>query len=147
MRTQSFFIIFLLLALMVSPAAADKKGVQDKDTLKPTTIKNMGVTRDGDAELFCLDFTTARVPDLQTIDDEKNPRVFFDVIKVAEWNGQPKYDIKGNMIRQVRTGYTKGSQRLRVVLDLNAIYNYNIEPSFDERYNLFCVAISARNVR
>lgn len=145
MRTSVFALILIIAALMVSPAHADKNG--NKDTLTPTTIKNMGVTREGDAELFCLDFTQPRIPEIETIDDEKNPRVFFDVPGIAEWKGQATYDIEGTMIERVRTGYTQQTQKLRIVLDLNHVYNYSIEPSYDERYNLFCIAITARSVR
>lgn len=157
MRTKLFLSVFLVLTLMLSPAYAEKKKAKSKpapakteekkDTLATIFIKNMGVTKDGEAELFCLDFSAPRIPDLQTIDDPQTPRIFFDVVGVAEWKGQSTYDIKGSMIKQVRTGYDVQTQKLRVVMDLNAIYNYNVEPSYDDRYNLFCVAISARSVR
>ncbi|UZP68066.1 AMIN domain-containing protein [Desulfovibrio mangrovi] len=137
--------LVMICTLMVLPAHADKTKKEGK--LAPAVIKNMGVTKDGDAELFCLDFSDPRIPDLETIDDEKKPRLFFDVIEVKEWKGQKSYDIKGAMIKQVRTGYNAESKKLRVVLDLNPVYNYNIEPSYDDRYNLFCIAISARSVR
>ncbi|GFM33660.1 AMIN domain-containing protein [Desulfovibrio subterraneus] len=145
MRNSIFLALVILCTLMVSPSFADK--AKKGGHLVPTVIKNMGVTKDGDAELFCLDFSDPRIPDLETIDDESNPRLFFDVIEVKEWKGQSTYEIKGAMIRQVRTGFNNDSKKLRVVLDLNPKYNYNIEPSYDDRYNLFCIAISARSVR
>lgn len=146
MRLTAILFTVLCLALMPFSVSAEK-GKKDEKKLTPATVKNMGVTKDGDVELFCMDFSNPRVPDLQTIDDEANPRVFFDIPAIAEWKGQSTYEIKGSLIKQVRTGYNGKDKKLRVVIDLAPVYNYNVEPSFDDRYNLFCVAFSARSVR
>lgn len=105
----------------------------------------MGLSKDGDTELLCLDFTTPRYPDIKTLDNGK-PRVFFDIFGVERWDGKSKYDVDGTIIKSVRTGYSKERDRVRVVMDLNPRFTYDVRSAFDETKNLFCVGIAIRTI-
>ncbi len=142
-RLLAICLLAICFGALSSVPAMAKNGKQQA----PLTVKNIGVTREGDGELLCLDFSEPYVPELSTIDDAEKPRVFFDVQPVAQWKGKATYDVNGTFIHQVRTGHTEKEQRLRVVLDLDPRYNYMVKPSFNDEYNLFCIAISARSIR
>ena len=147
MRVVHFFAVLLFCTLMVSPVFAEKASSGAKEELTPITVNNIAFNYNDETELLCMDFSSPRIPDLETIDDAKNPRLYFDINSVSQWKGKSAYETKGIMVKQIRTGYDTKKKRLRVVMDLNAIYNYYIEYSFDERYNLYCVAISIRDIR
>lgn len=152
--TLLFFVVLgSLIASNVSAAQnsqtqndSAEQGIQPKSPPPagtPTQVINIGVTQQGDAELFCVDFNKPKIPDINTVDNG-SPRIFFDVRDVHEWKGQKRYDVNANYIKSVRTHHNTGQKSLRVVLDLSDQYNYRVDPSWVEAYYLFCISVSKR---
>lgn len=145
-------LILLALLLCAAPATALPAETGGEQTLQPkspppegtpTRVINIGVSRQGEADVFCIDFNKPRIPDLQTVDNGA-PRIYFDIPDIHEWSGAKRYDVNGTYIQAVRTHHNTDKKTMRVVLDLNDRYNYRVDPSWVEDYYLFCIAISKR---
>lgn len=73
----------------------------------------------------------------------KNPRIAIDILNVSSWDEHYKImPVKGHLIKQIRTHLHRNSETLRIVLDLDPVKNYTVNPIYYKAENIYCIEIS-----
>lgn len=80
------------------------------------------------------------VPKISTVEGG-HPKIVIDIKPVSSWSGPYRTLTNGNLIRQIRTILNRGSDTLRIILDLNHSENYHINQIYFEKRNIYCIEI------
>ena len=109
----------------------------------PLLVRNIYVKFEpaGHEKVF-IDFSREVAPEISSIGG-KDPRIVVDIKNVLSIRqGIKKIEVKGKLIRQVRSNLDLASRRLRIVVDLAPSRNYEVEPVFYKAEKLYMVDIS-----
>ena len=103
-------------------------------------IKSIKFELKKDRENVIIASNTFFVPKILTLEGDK-PRIVIDIKPVSSWSGRYKTPVKGHLIRQIRTHLNPGTNKLRVVLDLNHSENYFIKQVYYEKKNIYSIEV------
>lgn len=93
-------------------------------------------------ERVFIEFNREVTPEIFSIGG-KDPRIVIDVKNVLSMRqGLKKVDVQGRLIRQVRSNLDYASRRLRIVVDLAPLKNYDVEPVFYRAEKIYMVDIT-----
>jgi ketosteroid isomerase-like protein len=70
-----------------------------------------------------------------------HPKIVIDIKPVSSWSGPYRTLTNGNLVRQIRTILNRGSDTLRIILDLNPSEDYHINQIYYEKRNIYCLEI------
>jgi hypothetical protein len=103
-------------------------------------IKSIKFELKKDRENVFIASNTFFVPKILTLEGDK-PRIVIDIKPVSSWSGRYKTPVKGHLIRQIRTHLNPGTNKLRIVLDLNHSENYFIKQVYYEKKNIYSIEV------
>ena len=103
-------------------------------------IKSIKFELKKDRENVIIASNTFFVPKILTLEGDK-PRIVIDIKPVSSWSGRYKTPVKGHLIRQIRTHLNPGTNKLRIVLDLNHSENYFIKQVYYEKKNIYSIEV------
>jgi hypothetical protein len=103
-------------------------------------IKSIKFELKKDRENVFIASNTFFVPKILTLEGDK-PRIVIDIKPVSSWSGRYKTPVKGHLIRQIRTHLNPGTNKLRIVLDLNHSKNYFIKQVYYEKKNIYSIEV------
>jgi hypothetical protein len=109
----------------------------------PLMLRNISVKfgPEGHERVF-IEFNREVTPEIFSIGG-KDPRIVIDVKNVLSMRqGLKKVDVQGRLIRQVRSNLDYASRRLRIVVDLAPLKNYDVEPVFYRAEKIYMVDIT-----
>jgi hypothetical protein len=148
-----FFLIVGLIALHPAPGSGqDQKADNVSEEARtatasrkepPLLVRNIYVKFEpvGHEKVF-IDFSREAAPEISSIGG-KDPRIVVDIKNVLSIRqGIKKIEVKGKLIRQVRSNLDLASRRLRIVVDLAPSRNYEVEPVFYKAEKIYVLNIS-----
>lgn len=97
-------------------------------------------------EKVYIELNRFSVPQLIALEG-KNPRIAIDIHNVFLLNEHNTIPVNGYLIKRIRTYYSRNSETLRVVLDLNPVENYNAKPTYYKVDNKYCLEISHASLK
>ncbi len=97
-------------------------------------------------EKVYIELNRFSVPQLIALEG-KNPRIAIDIHNVFLLNENNTIPVNGYLIKRIRTYYSRNSETLRVVLDLNPVENYNAKPTYYKVDNKYCLEISHASLK
>jgi hypothetical protein len=150
----------LILALMgglillhpVSGAGQDQKTespAQESRTAQtsikepPLEVTNIAIKFEpaGHEKVF-IDFNRDVTPELFSIEG-KDPRIVIDIKNVSSVRkGLSRIQVRGKLIRQIRSNLDHASRQLRIVVDLSPSIRYDAEPAFYRAEKIYVLDIS-----
>ena len=80
------------------------------------------------------------VPKISTVEGG-HPKIVIEIKPVSSWSGPYRTLTKGTLVRQIRTILNRGSDTLRIILDLNPSENYHVNQIYYEKRNIYCLEI------
>ena len=69
------------------------------------------------------------------------PRIVIDVKQVQQWLGKTRIQVNGVQIKEIRIHLHKKEEKLRIVLDLNPVMDFMVEPRYYEVERLYCIHV------
>jgi hypothetical protein len=137
-------ILVLVAGLVLLHPAAGTGQDRKAESLSPETrtaaasrrepsleVKNIAVEFEpAGHEKVVIDFNRDVAPELFSIEG-KDPRIVIDLKNVASVRkGLTRIQVRGKLIRQIRSNLDHASRRLRIVVDLSPAISYEVEPAF-----------------
>ncbi|PKN60882.1 MAG: hypothetical protein CVU53_00780 [Deltaproteobacteria bacterium HGW-Deltaproteobacteria-11] len=113
----------------------------------PLEVKNIAVKFEpaGHEKVF-IDFNRDVAPELFSIEG-KDPRIVIDIKNVSSVRqGLTRINVRGKLIRQIRSSLDHASRQLRIVVDLSPSISYEVEPTFYRAEKMYVLDISAASV-
>ena len=113
----------------------------------PLEVKNIAVKFEpaGHEKVF-IDFNRDVAPELSSIEG-KDPRIVIDIKNVSSVRqGLTRINVRGKLIRQIRSSLDHASRQLRIVVDLSPSISYEVEPAFYKAEKIYVLDISAASV-
>jgi hypothetical protein len=113
----------------------------------PLEVKSIAVKFEpaGHEKVF-IDFNRDVVPELFSIEG-KDPRIVIDIKNVSSVRkGLTRINVRGKLIRQIRSSLDHASRQLRIVVDLSPSISYEVEPAFYRAEKIYVLDISAAPV-
>ena len=113
----------------------------------PLEVRNIAVKFEpaGHEQVF-IDFSRDVAPDLFSIEG-KDPRIVIDIKNVSSVRkGLSRIQVRGKLIRQIRSNLDYASRQLRIVVDLSPSMSYDVEPAFYRAEKIYVVDISEATV-
>ncbi|MFH1079594.1 MAG: AMIN domain-containing protein [Pseudomonadota bacterium] len=109
----------------------------------PLEVKNIAVKFEpAGHEKVIIDFNLDAVPELFSIEG-KDPRIVIDIKNVSSVrHGLSRINVRGRLIRQIRSNLDHVSHHLRIVVDLSPSINYEVEPAFYRAEKVYVLDIS-----
>ena len=106
-------------------------------------IKNMTFKKEKEGhEKFLIEFNRFNEPKIFSIDGKK-PRIVIDIHNVSSVrSGLSRIDVNGTLIKQIRTALDRKTNGMRIVIDVEANRNYEVDQTFYKAENIFVVDIS-----
>jgi hypothetical protein len=108
-------------------------------------IASIDFTMTDTSEKICVEFNIFRFPEIIPLEGEK-PRVAIDIKNIQVWDGDAVTPLDGNLIQNIRTYLNPKTDVLRIVMDLNPLEDYLVNPSFYTDRNVFCLEIIHQSV-
>jgi hypothetical protein len=109
----------------------------------PLEVKNIAVKFEpaGHEQVF-IDFNRDVAPELFSIEG-KDPRIVIDIKNVSSVRkGLSRIQVRGKLIRQIRSNLDYASRQLRIVVDLSPSMSYDVEPAFYRAEKIYVLDIS-----
>jgi hypothetical protein len=113
----------------------------------PLEVKNIAVKFEpaGHEKVF-IDFNRDVAPELFSIEG-KDPRIVIDIKNVSSVRkGLTRINVRGKLIRQIRSSLDHASRQLRIVVDLSPSISYEVDPAFYRAEKIYVLDISAAPV-
>jgi hypothetical protein len=89
-----------------------------------------------------IEFNRFNEPKIFSIDGKK-PRIVIDIHNVSSVrSGLSRIDVNGTLIKQIRTALDRKTNGMRIVIDVEANRNYEVDQTFYKAENIFVVDIS-----
>ena len=142
----------LILLHPVSGAGQDRKTespAQESRTAQtsikepPLEVTNIAVKFEpaGHEKVF-IDFNRDVTPELFSIEG-KDPRIVIDIKNVSSVRkGLSRIQVRGKLIRQIRSNLDHAARQLRIVVDLSPSIRYDVEPAFYRAEKIYVLDIS-----
>lgn len=93
-------------------------------------------------ERVFIEFNRDATPAISSIGG-KDPRIVVDIKNVLSIRqGLKRIDIRGKLVRQIRSNLDHASRQLRIVVDLVPSRNYDVEPVFYTAEKTYVIDIS-----
>lgn len=127
-----------------TPTAPPSSSAPASPKETPLEVKNITVKFEpAGHERVVIDFNRDAAPELFSIEG-KEPRVVIDVVNVSSVRqGLTRIDVRGKLIRQIRSSLDHASRRLRIVVDLSPSVSYEVEPAFYRAEKIYVLDISS----
>jgi hypothetical protein len=124
-------------ALNLSPPVSPLAGAE------AILIKDMTFKKEKDGhEKFLIEFNRFNEPKIFSMDGKK-PRIVIDIHNISSVrSGLSRIDVKGTLVKQIRTALDRKTNSMRIVIDVEANRNYEVDQTFYKAENLFVVDIS-----
>ncbi len=109
----------------------------------PLEVKNIVVKFEpaGHEKVF-IDFNRDVAPELFSIEG-KDPRIVIDIRNISSVRkGLSRIQVRGKLIRQIRSNLDHASRQLRIVVDLSPSMSYEVEPAFYRAEKIYVLDIS-----
>jgi hypothetical protein len=110
---------------------------------QPLMLKNITFKFEpaGHEKVF-IDFNRDVVPEISSIEGN-DPRIVIDIKNVLSVRqGLARIKVQGKLIRQIRSALDRTSHRLRIVLDLAPLRNFEVEPAYYKAEKMYVLDIS-----
>jgi hypothetical protein len=100
---------------------------------------------DNGKEAILIEFNRFYTPAIFTIEG-KSARIVLDIVNVSsfrkEWS---VIDVGGKIIKRIRCSENPHTHMLRIVLDVEPSKDYQVQPAFSKRGNIYILGLSEKN--
>ena len=135
-----------------SPATADTKTapVEPKPAVsdqKPAiAVKSLRFkARDNGRDSIFIEFNRFYAPSISSIEGDK-PRIVLDLENVTSFQVEKNLiKVDGVHIRQIRSHMDRKTRKARIVLDLEPLKDYYVQPEFAQKENLYSLHVLAED--
>jgi hypothetical protein len=106
-------------------------------------VKNISFKLDNNGtESIFIEFNRFYTPAIFSIEG-KEPRIVLDIENVSSFKKEwAVIKVEGKYIKQIRSSVDYKARKARIVLDLEPLKDYFIQPKFGERENIYSLQVS-----
>lgn len=128
---------------LVEPPPTINGKTYTTDSKNKIIVKSITFHIDKDrTEKVFIDLSHFYIPQIIALEGKK-PRIAIDIPNVSSWDERYKITpVKGRFIKRIRTHLHQDSETLRIVLDLDPVKNYTVNPIYYKAENIYCLEIS-----
>jgi len=135
-----------------SPATADMKTAPDEpkpavsDQKPAIAVKSLRFkARDNGRDSIFIEFNRFYAPSISSIEGDK-PRIVLDLENVTSFQVEKNLiKVDGVHIRQIRSHMDRKTRKARIVLDLEPLKDYYVQPEFAQKENLYSLHVLAED--
>lgn len=139
-------------ALIPSPAPADSTPAPDEpkpavsDQKPAIAVKSLRFkARDNGRDSIFIEFNRFYVPSITSLEGDK-PRIVLDLENVTSFQVEKNLiKVDGVHIRQIRSHIDRKTRKARIVLDLEPLKDYYVQPEFAQKENLYSLHVLAED--
>ncbi len=139
-------------ALIPSPAPADSTPAPDEpkpavsDQKPAIAVKSLRFkARDNGRDSIFIEFNRFYAPSISSIEGDK-PRIVLDLENVTSFQVEKNLiKVDGVHIRQIRSHMDRKTRKARIVLDLEPLKDYYVQPEFAQKENLYSLHVLAED--
>ena len=135
-----------------SPATADTKHAPAEpkpavsDQKPAIAVKSLRFkARDNGRDSIFIEFNRFYAPSISSIEGDK-PRIVLDLENVTSFQVEKNLiKVDGVHIRQIRSHMDRKTRKARIVLDLEPLKDYYVQPEFAQKENLYSLHVLAED--
>lgn len=127
------------------PAAADPKPAVSDQSLAVDVKSLRFKLKDNGRDTIFIELNRFYAPALSSIEGAK-PRIVLDMENVSSFQVEKAViQVDGEHIRQIRTSLDRKTHKARIVLDLEPLKDYYVQPEFAQKENLYSLHVLAED--
>ena len=135
-----------------SPAPAERTPAPDEpkpavsDQKPAIAVKSLRFkARDNGRDSIFIEFNRFYAPSISSIEGDK-PRIVLDLENVTSFQVEKNLiKVDGVHIRQIRSHMDRKTRKARIVLDLEPLKDYYVQPEFAQKENLYSLHVLAED--
>jgi hypothetical protein len=112
----------------------------DEGPPNKTIVKSIKLRTARDHDEVFIALNTFSIPQIQSVEGA-NPRIIVNINRVSSWSGQDNIPVNGNLIKKIRTYLHRGTEKLRIILDLKYSDDYIIDQIYDRNTNIYSISV------
>jgi hypothetical protein len=112
----------------------------DEGPPNKTIVKSIKLRTARDHDEVFIALNTFSIPQIRSVEGA-NPRIIVNINRVSSWSGQDNIPVNGNLIKKIRTYLHRGTEKLRIILDLKYSDDYIIDQIYDRNTNIYSISV------